>query len=303
MKKLIILLLILCNCSTAYLQDLVEVNRNLILANDSLQRQVISPLQDNISRLNTAVINLNRQIEKLEKDTTNLNKKIRNLETRRVTAERDELRVQIRALIVDTTELNRKILEQEKQIEIIRQDRYAEGQQNVYHQIVQTYNRSFDELISFSTKQSVERDLSLVANNETAKKKLQNLQKYFTAKQILSERFNEQSVNVALNEIRDIEQSQLVKNLVEKLEDYKSYNDVLRMRINNIIDIDKRFTGGDCDDSQSRKLQHILLDLSWYFRNYPNFTEYPYLSDIILEIMRRKQGNADRPIDDLLRKL
>ena len=233
MKKVIILLLVLCSFSVAHSQDFVSELQRLTLEKDSLQRQIIR-LQDSISSLNTAH---NTAI-------TNLNS-----------------------------------------------------------QIAQTYNRPFDELIRFSTKQSVERDLLLIGNNETAKKRLQNLQIYFAAEQLLSERFNEQRVNAAQNQLASIEQSELVKNLADRLRMYNLLNDGLRTTINRIIDIDRRFVAND-DYTQDLKLRDILAELAWYFRNFRfNFTDYPYLRDIVLEIMTLKQRDANADIRHLLEKL
>jgi hypothetical protein len=48
----------------------------------------------------------------------------------------------------------------------------------------------------------------------------------------------------------------------------------------------------------------VLSEISVYIFNYDfNFTYYPYLSNIVLEIIKRKQPDADADISDLLNAL
>ena len=55
---------------------------------------------------------------------------------------------------------------------------------------------------------------------------------------------------------------------------------------------------------EKKKLDKILAEFSFFIFNYEfNFLDYPYLSDIILEIIKRKQPNADADISNLLNKL
>jgi hypothetical protein len=310
MKKNIILFSFLCSFLTVYSQDLVKEIQKLTLANDSLLKQVIKPKQDSI-------LNLQVQIKKIEKDKDDLNNKIKNLESSvdklnkdKLKIERDSLQKYNKNLNEEKVKLEKKNSEQEKEIATIKnenlkkeQQKYTEGQQNAYNQIAQTYNKPFDELIKLLTKQTVERDLLLVGNNETVKKKMQNLQKYFVSKQVLEERYNEKKVETAQNQLKDIEQSAFVKDLADKLVDYKLCNDGLKTTINNILKIDKEFSSND-DYTQKTKLQDILFEISGYFRNYRfNFEDYPYLSGTVLEIMKLKQKDANTDIKYLLDRL
>ena len=285
MKKFTILLLALCTFSVAHSQDLTQESQRI---NDSLQRQVIRPLQESISTLNTTITDLSNQVARLERELTATNN--------RITEDRNGLSIER-----DNLDNLQTIKESENRAR--EQQKYAKGRQSVYNQIAQTYDRPFDELIQSSTMQSVKRDLLLIGNNETARKRLLDLQVYFAAKQLLSERFNEQRVNDARTQLASIEQSALVKELTEKLRLYRLRNDGLKATINRIIDIDRTMTADD-DSTQEIKRQHILGQLSRYFREFLfNFTDTPYLSGIVLEIMRLKQRDADAPISHLLDKL
>ncbi len=51
------------------------------------------------------------------------------------------------------------------------------------------------------------------------------------------------------------------------------------------------------------KLNKILSELSKFIFDYNfNFVDYPYFSDIVLDIIKRKQPNPDADIVDLLKK-
>jgi hypothetical protein len=51
MKKIIVVILIMFGVSNAYTQDLIKEIQKLTLANDSLQKQVIKPLNDSIVKV------------------------------------------------------------------------------------------------------------------------------------------------------------------------------------------------------------------------------------------------------------
>ena len=55
---------------------------------------------------------------------------------------------------------------------------------------------------------------------------------------------------------------------------------------------------------QKNKLIMILDEISLFVFNYDfNLNSYPYLSDVVLEIFKRKQPNPDAEISDLMQKL
>ena len=312
----------MCKLSALYSQEgIIKEFQKLTLENDSLKKELehsrlnstkeLQTANDSIARLNTIrkseVSILNNKIGNLEKDTAQLSKQIKNLDKNNI----ESLKMQLQQKRDSIYLLVGVIKERDKQIATLKsegvrkeQEKYNNGQQNVYNQIGQIYQQNtLDSLIAYSTPKSVERDLQLVGNNAEAMRKLQYLQIYFTVQQVLKQRYDEDMVKNAQEKANTIPQSYLVKNLNDKLRTYKLSRDGLIVTIGKIIELDKKFIAND-DHTQEAKLQDVLSKLSWYFRNYRfNFIDYPYLSDIVLEIMKQKQKDANSDVSRFLEKL
>ena len=123
-------------------------------------------------------------------------------------------------------------------------------------------------------------------------------------KQVLSEQYNEDKVKSAKTQTDSLEQTELVKYLTDKLVKYKLCNDGLKDMIKEICEKDRTFIAND-PYSQDTKKADVSSIISRYFYDYPSFSfaDYPYLSDIVLEIMKRKQKDANTKILDLPEKL
>ena len=145
--------------------------------------------------------------------------------------------------------------------------------------------------------------MSIVGDKTVVQQKLLSLQKYFNSEQVLNEKYSEQRVENALIQLKSIEQTELVLKLIDKLSKYKLCNDGLKTTIDKILEIDKKFVAND-DYTQETKWKDISSELAWYFRNYRfNFIDYPYLSEIVLEIIKLKQKDANTDIAILKEKL
>ena len=321
MKKVLVLYLILFHFSAVFSQDFTKEYDKKILKIDSLQNKVIKPLNDSIIKLNSTykseISKFEVQIKNLENDTLDLIIKVKNLESQiaklnvdKVKVERDSLKIMVDSLSVKVTEFKKLVSQKEVQIEKEKQigrrnsrEEKDKGKKEVLYQIIQFYNKPFDKLILSSTISSVDHDFSIVGNNLEVREKLIHLQKYFLAKQVLSEKYNEQEVDSALSQISRLDQTEFVKNMTDLLSNYKLCNSALKTTIENILEIDNQFDGND-DTTQEFKLNLILPKLAWYLRNYRiNFSDYPYLSNIVLEIMKQKQRDANTPISKFLDEL
>jgi hypothetical protein len=321
MKKIIVVLLIMFGVSNAYTQDLIKEIQKLTLANDSLQKQVIKPLNDSILKLNSAhsyeIAILKEQLEALENEKSELNKKIKTLEStvaelnkNKIKVERDNLQAKCDSLITKVKELENLISVKDKQIaqekELGQQKSIQEkekGKSEILNLIIQTYNKPLDELIINTNIKSVERDMSIVGDKTVVQQKLLSLQKYYNSEQVLNEKYSEQRVENALTQLKSIEQTELVLKLIDKLSKYKLCNDGLKTTIDKILEIDKKFVAND-EYTQKTKLNDVLAEIAWYFRNYRfNFIDYPYLSEVVLEIIKLKQNDANTDIAILKEKL
>ena len=321
MKKIIVVILIMFGVSNAYTQDLIKEIQKLTLANDSLQKQVIKPLNDSILKLNSAhsveIAKLNEQLKALENEKSELNKKIKTLEStvaelnkNKIKIERDNLQAKCDSLILKVKELENLISAKDKQIaqekELGQQKSIQEkenGKSEILNLIIQTYNKPLDELIINTNIKSVERDMSIVGDKSIVQQKLLSLQQYFNSEQVLNEKYSEQRVENALTQLKSIEQTELVLKLIDKLSKYKLCNDGLKSTIDKILEIDKKFVAND-EYTQKTKLNDVLAEIAWYFRNYRfNLIDYPYLSEIVLEIIKLKQKDANTDIATFKEKL
>jgi len=321
MKRILVLSMIIFGFSSAFSQDLIKAIQQLTIENDSLKKQAIKPLYDSIIILNSInraiVLESQNKVKALEDDKRDLIKKVENIENKitklnenKIKVEHDSLKLKVDSLSARVEDF-KKILSQ-KELQIINERQSAirksieekeKGKQEVLNQIFQAYNKPFDELIKMSTIKTVERDLTLVRNYNELREKYLQLQKYFSSKAVLSEKYNERSINSAQRQISSMAQTEPVMHLSNKLNEYKLYNEGLIAAIEKILIIDRQMIAND-DSDQKRKLNLILAEISSYFRNYRfNFSDYPYLSDIILEIMKQKQRDANTDISSFLDKL
>jgi L-rhamnose mutarotase len=304
---------------------MIERIQKLTLANDSLQKQVITPLRDSIARLNTAhkteISGLESQIKTLESDKAGLNKKVKDFEKdvadlnrNKIKIERDTLQKRVERLTANVAGLEQKIRDKDKQIaeeqEIGRQmakEEHEKGKNVSLAKIVETYkDKKFDHLILSSTGPSVGRDRLLVGHIEEVKQVLSDLETYFKAKELFVKKFNAAQIKDTQTQLNQIQQqSELLDKLKENVENYQIFTEGLQESIKKIIALDdEESVAGMPEEIQKKKFNKILAELSSYIFNYDfNFEDYPYLSNIVLEIIKRKQPNADANIKDLLTKL
>ena len=321
MKKVMVVILIIFAVCNAYTQDLIMEIQKLTLANYSLQKQVIKPLNDSILKLNSAhsieIAKLNEQLRVIEIEKSELNKTIKTLEStvgelnkNKIKVERDNLKRKCDSLIIKVKELENLINAKDKQIaqelELGQQKSIEEkekGKGEILNLIIQTYNKPLDELIINTNIKSVDRDMSIVGDKTVVYQKLVSLQKYYNSELVLNEKYNEQRVENALTQLKSIEQTELVIKLIDKLSKYKLCSEGLKTTIDKILEIDKKFVAND-DYTQKTKLNDVLAEIAWYFRNYRfNFIDYPYLSEVVLEIIKLKQKDANTDIAILKEKL
>lgn len=324
MKKIIVLILIMFDVSNAFsqdFQDYIKEIQKLTLANDSLNKQVIKPLNDSILKLNSAhsieIAKLNEQLKANEIEMSKLNKKVKTFEStvadlnkNKIKDERDNLQAKCDSLLIKLKELENLIsakdtqIAQEKELGLQKSIQEKEkGKSEILNLIIQTYNKPFNELIKNSTLKTVGRDMTIVGDKTVIQQTLLRLQLYFNSEQVLNKKYSEQGVENALTQLKSLEQTELVLKLTDKISKYKLCNDALKTTIDKILVIDKKFVAND-ENTQKTKLIDVLAEIAWYFRNYHiNFIDYPYLSEVVLEIIKHKQKDANTDIAILKVKL
>jgi predicted nuclease with TOPRIM domain len=168
-------------------------------------------------------------------------------------------------------------------------------------------NKPFDDLIKSTTQLSIRRDMQLVGHNPEIKPILSDLLTYFNAEELLKKKFAAAQIEKARTELNQIQQKSdgLLEKLKNALENYQTFNDGFKEMTEKIVALDnKTLVDAMPENIRKQKFYDILSEISSYIFNYDfNLSEYPYLSDIMLEILNRKQPNPDANISYLLNNI
>lgn len=322
--------MILYGTYSAQSQDLIKELKKLTLENDSLKSQIIKPLKielkESIEKNRNEISILKVKLNALEKDTITfqkkilgLNKEIVDLNKNKLTLENIKLQDQIKLLTEKNNSLsliNEKnstlIKDKDTQIKDVAIREKETGKKEIITTIINTYkNRKFDELIICSTKSSVQKDEQLIGNNSEIFELLLDLETYFTSKELLNQKIDINQIDLNKNKLNQIKrESVLIKSLNEHLENYNTLSLKLKETIININVFDdksskKNMVGEGIDKTtRQEKLDKIFSVLLPYVFDYDiKYNDYPYLFDIVLDVIKRKQSNTDEDISDLLKKI
>lgn len=302
-KKVIFTVCVLCTISVAHSQDLIKEIQKLTLANDSLQKLVraeknnILAFQNTNNALHDTVKMLRSDLSKLEKFKAEKNS-IDSLLKQKTDS--------IAMLEANIAEANKQTGEEKQRGDQKAKSEYEKGKREVLTIIADTYkNKVFDDLIGSSTKLSIDRDLQIVGDNAEIKTVLADLRKYFDTEEILNRKYDAIQIKNALTALHQIkQQSTNLDKLKENVEFYVHFNDALKSTIRNLVALDQKETvSGMNDEIRKNKFYKIITELSNYMYDYYDYNNYSYLSDIVLEIIKRKKPNPDADITDLLNKL
>ena len=305
MIKLINVIMVFCMCSTTFAQnDLIERLEKQAVEIDSLKR-VLNTELDNSKRLNKENIILVDTIK-----TTKF--ELAKLEDFRLAKKRIDslLRLKSDSIIIykaTITDKDNQIKAQRLNGEQNEKDKFEAGKNEILIKFANIYKSiSFEELVKSSTQESIQINLQIFQNLPELKIAFTDIEKYLTASDMLKTRYNLSELNNIKNLLIQIrKESILFSQLKEKIGNYQTFNDGLKKTIEKIIALDNsESVYGMSKEIQKRKFEKILSELSSYIFNYDfNFSDYPYLSDVFIEIVKRKQPNPDSDITDLLKKL
>lgn len=337
MRVIIVIILFCFSFSNALSQELALVKeiQRLTLANDSLQKQVIKPMIENLDALknenDVKIGKLKDQIKTLEKDLKNiddasvgykiqinkLENQINNLKKDKSVIEKDRLNSKLDSLSLEISKFQTKIdstqklilVEKQtnsKQIEILRESNYnilmiekEKSKNEIINLLIESYNNSFDELIKNNSYFSIKRDLRIIGVSTSIQNKLDQLLIYFESETILKSKYNSEKAAEAKAKLSKIEQSQLVIDLSDKIEKYRLKNEGLIKSLDKIILADSRNKVSEPEEHES-KLKDILTEIASFYRNYKfKFLDYPYLTEIVLEVQKLKQKDSNADIKAL----
>jgi len=175
--------------------------------------------------------------------------------------------------------------------------------QTIRNQLIDFYNKPFEELVGITSLKTIQRDLKIL-ENEAIQEKLKSLQIYHESKQALSEKYNETRVKEIVAQLNSLEKNEANKMLIELLENYKYRFQFLQEALDKIIKVD--IEEGEQEDNRllrPTKLGLIMSPILTYFNAYESkFQEYPYLNDIIIEIIQKKEDNVDADLNYLQKR-
>ncbi len=318
MKKLIVLLVYCLSVNLSYAQSdslLFLKYEQKVIENNNLKNE-LQVVNQRIAELSSFykkdTLNLQKQISDLRNEVSVEKNKVSDLNENKIKKERDHLNSKVDSLNILLSKKEQIIVEKENQItneklnvQTTATNAKKVGKEEVLSEISNFYkNKLFDDLIISSTKESIARDMQLLVNNLELKPLLTELQNYFKAQDLLSEKCDAVQIKNAqanLNQI--IRQSQLLDALKNNLQDYNDFNTKLKETIAQVVSLDKSKSADGNSVIQKLKFNEIVTSLADYMYNYYDYTNYPYLSNIIIEIIKRKQFDADKNIEDLLVKL
>jgi len=318
MKKIIVLALLICGVNTAYSQTdslFLKSYDQKILENSKLKNDLQTEKQ-NFFKLSDAyykdTLALKKQIKDLLNEVSSEKQKVSDLNKNKIKEERDNLQTKVESLDTVISKQKQTIADKDKQItnekanaKTTADNAKNDGKSEALASIVNSYkNRPFDDFIKSSTKESVARDMQLVDNNPEVKPVLNDLQIYFNASELLSEKFDANQIKNAQTQLSQIKrESKRLDALKDDVEFYQDFNNALKETVSKLVNLDKRNSANGDSEIQKLKFNDIVTILTDYMYNYYDYAKYPYLSDRVLEIIKRKQPNADADVTDLLKKL
>lgn len=252
--------------------------------------------QNEINSKNDSIKSLKLNLSKVEKFKSEMNKNESLFKQKNDS---------ISLLKKQNIDLNKQKIDDKKLFVQNLREENLKGKNEVKSKLINYYtSEKFDELIVSTSKNSIQRDILIIEDNEVIRI-LNDLIMFFEAQAILNKKYNiEQlkSVQLQLNKLK--QPSEQLARLTENIENYQGFNNDLLECLLKINEIDKKETVGFDIVLKKLKYNKILSELSTYiFDNDFNFVEYPYLSDIILELIKRKKPNPDSDINDLIKKL
>ena len=295
--------------------NLQNENKRLIKDSTNLQNEInssvskIDSLKKEFEALNKKYSNNAKKKESLDKIIEGLKTKIDGLEKSTLKKENSKLKVEIsnleNASLKKDSTYSKEKLTYENSINVLSEElkTQKQGMQIIRNQLMDFYNKPFEELVGITSLNTIKRDLKIL-ENEPIQKKIKSIQFYHESKLALSEKYNEIRVKEILDQLNSLEKNEANKKLIEHLVSYKYRYQFLQEALAEIIRVD--LEEGERENNKlirPIKFEKVIRPLTAYFDAYKtNFFEYPYLNDIIIEIIQKKENNVDADLNYLLQR-
>lgn len=305
MKRIIITIIILCGIGSLYAQqDLIDDVKRLAIINDSLKRAIKSYEQSS----NETQLKLQKAQDTISilKSDLSILKNFRD--------EKETVAKQIKLKSDSITMLKSSLAEKDKELETQKQNfklKVQEARESGRGELITPKinyykNTPFDDLIQSSTQKSMQNDKQIIGKIKEVESILSDLDKYFSEKRLLEMKFDAAKIKNAENQLSQIKiESTSLNKLKNTLQNYQAVNEGLKETLGKIMAWDAQESVANGPQyPYSQKLNKIMGEISLYIFNYDfHFLDYPYLSDVVLEVIKRKVPNPDADISNLLQKL
>jgi hypothetical protein len=305
MKEILISIFFLCTVHQAYAQDdLIDRIASQAVEINSLKKELAAAITSNESYITQAQFSLKNMKDSVRLLKANL------AELEKFKSGKEEFDSRLKAKTDSINLLKTQLSDERQNGRRTAKEERERGKNEALESIVRNYqSRQFDDLIKSSTRESVQRDLRLAGDNPDVNKTLSDLDKYFSAQELLTKRYDEYGISNAQTQLKAVNQhSELLNSLKDKVENYSIFSTGLKETMNKIAELDQNESvsglGEEIEKQKFNKILKILTEISSYIFNYDfMLPDYPFLSDILLEIIKRKWPDADADISDLLQKL
>jgi myosin heavy subunit len=293
-----------------YVKDLKIIRDSITLL--KRESDELNNLRITLKEKEVSIKKYELDIKKLDKENKTCSTDLEKLEKYRAEMGTHESQLKqkndaIEVLSKSVTEKERLLLEEKQRSAQTAKQEKENGKNEALANVIKTYKiQPFENLIELSTQLSVIRDEESLGVNSEVKPILEDLMKYFDAKNIFEHKYEPSKMKYAQEKLKTINQkSESIENINELVENYQTINEGLKEMIERIIALDNRESVIDLSkEVRNQKLNKIMTEISAFIFDYDfNFSDYPYLSEVVLEILKRKQPNPDADISDLLKKL
>jgi hypothetical protein len=271
------------------------------------QKSKIEGFEDKIKELEKEKEGFTKETKKLADEIDKLKSEISKVEKSELKTENERLLEKVEKLTKEVAETKKTVQDREVKLEEIRAEyeskmvvKKEEGIQSIKNQLLLFYEKPFDELLEVTSKGSIQRDIALLGIDSKAQEKLKSLQIYHESKLLLTEKYNSAKVQKVLEELNAIEQTEAVKKSIDLLSNYELRFEGLQETLVNIIQLNSKRIGFDNPEFTTIKYGEMINELTTYFYDYEmKLNEYPYLAEVITEIIQKKQIEIDADLSYL----